>query len=87
MQRRDVLKGVALSGLVSGLLAHTVAAVAQDTPDSAAAKALAELAQWYAEGKVKPVIDQRLPMQDLMQAFERMGSRKVHGKLVMVNPA
>ena len=26
-------------------------------------QALAELARWYAEGKVKPVIDQRLPMQ------------------------
>ena len=38
-------------------------------------------------GKVKPVIDQRLPMSELMQAFERMGSRKVHGKLVMLNPA
>jgi hypothetical protein len=45
MQRRDLLKGAALSGLVSGLLSPTVAAVAQDTPNSAAAKALAELQQ------------------------------------------
>jgi NADPH2:quinone reductase len=49
------------------------------------AKALAELAQWYAQGKVKPVIDSRLPMQQLPQAFARMGSRQVRGKLVMTN--
>lgn len=49
------------------------------------AKALAELAQWYAQGKIKPVIDQRLPMPQLPQAFARMGSRQVQGKLVMVN--
>lgn len=45
MQRRELLKGVALSGLIGGILAPTVAAVAQGKPDSAAAKALAELQQ------------------------------------------
>ena len=49
------------------------------------ARALAELARWYAEGKVKPVIDQKLPMPELKQAFVRMGSRQVRGKLVMTN--
>jgi NADPH2:quinone reductase len=49
------------------------------------AKALGELAQWYAQGKVKPVIDSRLPMAQLPQAFARMGSRQVRGKLVMTN--
>ena len=49
------------------------------------ARALAELAQWYAKGLVKPVIDQRLPMKELPAAFARMGSRKVQGKLVMTN--
>jgi NADPH:quinone reductase len=49
------------------------------------AAALAELAKWYAEGKVKPVIDQRLPMIELPKAFAHMGSRQVRGKLVMVN--
>ena len=47
--------------------------------------ALTELARWYAEGKIKPVIDQRLPMPDLPAAFARMGSRQVRGKLVMIN--
>ena len=49
------------------------------------AKALGELARWYAEGKIKPVIDQKLPMPELKKAFERMGSRQVRGKLVMTN--
>jgi len=49
------------------------------------AQALAELAKWYAEGRIKPVIDSRLPMQRLPEAFARMGSRQVRGKLVMTN--
>ena len=47
--------------------------------------ALTELAAWYAKGVIKPVIDQRLPMTELPQAFARMGSRQVRGKLVMTN--
>lgn len=45
-----------------------------------------ELAQWYAQGKIKPVIDRTMPMADLKAAYERMGTRGVKGKLVMVNP-
>ena len=46
---------------------------------------LAELARWYAQGKVQPVIDRTLPMQDLKAAYAHMGSRGVMGKLVLVN--
>ena len=46
---------------------------------------MGELAQWYASGKIKPVIDRTMPMGDLKAAYERMGSRQVKGKLVMVN--
>ena len=46
---------------------------------------MATLAQWYAQGKVKPVIDRTLPMSELKQAYAVMGSRSVKGKLVMVN--
>lgn len=46
---------------------------------------MGELAQWYLEGKVKPVIDRTMPMAELKAAYERMGSRAVKGKLVMVN--
>ena len=46
---------------------------------------MAELAQWYAQGKVKPVIDRTLPKSVLKAAYAHMGSRGVMGKLVMVN--
>ena len=74
-----LLKGASIVGVFWGEFARR--------EPKANAMALAELASWYARGLVKPVIDQRLPMDQLMQAFERMGTRKVRGKLVMVNPA
>ena len=43
------------------------------------------LLNWYAQGKIKPVIDHTLPMSELKQAYTEMGSRGVMGKLVMVN--
>ena len=82
MQRRDVLKGVALSSLVSGLLAHTVAAVAQDTPDSsAAAKALAELQQALDQLEVafaSPAWKLRTP-QDFAEARRVLLHTLMHG--------
>ena len=50
------------------------------------AAALRQLAQWYAQGKIKPVLDQKLPMSSIHQAYARMGSRQVLGKLLLVNP-
>jgi len=73
-----LLKGASIVGVFWGEFARREPA--------ANARALAELAQWYAQGKVKPVIDRRLPMPELPQAFAYMGSRQVRGKLVMVNP-
>jgi NADPH2:quinone reductase len=52
----------------------------------ASAAALMQLAQWYAQGQIKPVIDARLPMAELPAAYARMGSRQVRGKLLLVNP-
>ena len=72
-----LLKGASIVGVFWGDFARR--------EPQANARMLAELAQWYAAGKVKPVIDQRLPMQELPQAFARMGTRQVQGKLVMVN--
>ena len=43
------------------------------------------LAQWYGSGKIKPVIDSTMPMSDLKAAFAHMASRKVQGKLVLIN--
>lgn len=44
-----------------------------------------ELATWYAQGRIKPVIDRTMPMAELKAAYAHMGSRAVKGKLVMVN--
>ena len=52
---------------------------------AAFAAAMRQLMQWYAQGLVKPVIDQRLPMAELQAAYARMGSRQVMGKLLLVN--
>ena len=53
----------------------------------ASAAGMAQLAQWYAAGLVKPVIDIQLPMSEIRAAYTRMASRKVMGKLVLVNPS
>ncbi len=49
------------------------------------AAALGELARWYGDGKVRPVVGETLPMAELLRAYQRMGSRQVMGKLVLVN--
>ena len=72
-----LLKGASLVGVFWGDFARR-------EPQANAAM-LGELAQWYAEGKVKPVIDSTVPMADLKAAYAHMGSRGVKGKLVMVN--
>lgn len=43
------------------------------------------LIDWYKEGKIKPFIDHKLPMSELKKAFSLMTSRKVRGKIVLVN--
>ena len=46
---------------------------------------MAELVQWYLQGRIKPVIDRTMPLSDLKAAYAHMGSRGVKGKLVLVN--
>ena len=57
---------------------------AQKEP-KANATMMTELANWYTQGKIKPVIDRTMPMAELKAAYAHMGSRGVMGKLVMVN--
>ncbi len=52
----------------------------------ASAAAMGQLAQWYAQGKIKPVLDRPLPMSEIRQAYQRMSSRQVLGKLLLLNP-
>jgi NADPH2:quinone reductase len=72
-----LLKGASIVGVFWG-------GFARNEPQ-ASASALAGLAQWYAQGKIKPVIDRTMPMAELKAAYAHMGSRGVKGKLVMVN--
>ena len=72
-----LLKGASIVGVFWGDFARR--------EPKANAAMMAELAKWYGEGKVKPVIDRTMPMAQLKQAYERMGSRADKGKLVMVN--
>lgn len=72
-----LLKGASLVGVFWGDFAKR-------EPQANAAMMMA-LAQWYAQGRIKPVIDSTLPLAELKAAYARMGSREVKGKLVMVN--
>ncbi len=72
-----LLKGASIVGVFWGDFARR-------EPQANAAM-MKELALWYAQGKVKPVIDRTMPMAQLKAAYAHMGSREVKGKLVMVN--
>lgn len=72
-----LLKGTAIVGVFWG-------SFSRHEPKAAAA-VLAELARWYGEGRIKPVIDRLMPMAELKAAYEYMGTRGVKGKVVMVN--
>jgi NADPH2:quinone reductase len=72
-----LLKGASLVGVFWGDFAKREPA--------ANSAMMHQLAQWYAQGQVKPVIHQILPMSELKQAFAVMGSRSVMGKLVLLN--
>ena len=72
-----LLKGASIVGVFWGEFAKR--------EPKANAAMMAELAQWYGQGKIKPVIDRTMPMAQLPQAYAHMGSRGVMGKLVMVN--
>jgi len=72
-----LLKGASIVGVFWG-------GFAKQEP-KANAVMMAELANWYAQGKIKPVIDRSMPMAELKAAYAHMGSRGVRGKLVMVN--
>lgn len=72
-----LLKGASVIGVFWGDFAKR-------EPD-ANRKLMFELASWCSDGKIKPVIDRTMPMAQLKDAYSYMGSRKVKGKLVMVN--
>lgn len=72
-----LLKGASIVGVFWGDFAKR-------EPQANAAM-MQTLAQMYARGQVKPLVDQTLPMSELPRAYAIMGSRAVKGKLVLVN--
>ncbi|MDO9235840.1 MAG: NADPH:quinone oxidoreductase family protein [Aquabacterium sp.] len=72
-----LLKGASVMGVFWGEFAK------REPQNNAAC--LMQLAAWYMEGKIKPVIEHKLPMSQLKEAFALMGSRQVRGKVVLVN--
>ena len=72
-----LLKGASIVGVFWGDFSRRESA--------ANAAMMEELAKWYSQGKIKPVIHKTMPMAELKQAYAEMGSRGVMGKLVMVN--
>jgi NADPH2:quinone reductase len=72
-----LLKGASIVGVFWGDFAKR--------EPQASVAALAELARWYGEGKVKPAIDRILPMAELKAAYAHMAAHGVKGKLVLVN--
>ena len=72
-----LLKGASIMGVFWGEFAR------REPQNNAAC--LMQLAAWYMQGKIKPVIEHKLPMSQLKEAFALMGSRQVRGKVVLVN--
>ena len=72
-----LLKGASLVGVFWGDFARR--------EPQANAQMMQTLGRWYAQGKIKPLVHQTLPMSELKKAYDLMGSRGVMGKLVMVN--
>lgn len=73
-----LLKGASIVGVFWGDFAKR--------EPKANAAMMQTLAGMYLKGRIKPVIDQTLPMQELPRAYAVMGARSVKGKLVLVNP-
>jgi len=72
----SLLKGAAIVGVFWGDFVRREPANFQ--------RDLRQLAQWYAEGKVTPVMDKTMTLADLHAAYARMAARQVVGKLVLL---
>jgi NADPH2:quinone reductase len=45
---------------------------------------VAELLQWYQEGKLMPCITHRLPLERSMEAIRLLTDRRAYGKVVII---
>jgi NADPH:quinone reductase len=48
------------------------------------ARTVAELLEWYGDGKLRPCITHRLPLERSVEAIRLLTERKAHGKIVVV---
>lgn len=46
-----------------------------------------QLARWYTEGKIRPIISERVSLRDTPAALQRMTERKIKGKVVVLPEA
>jgi NADPH2:quinone reductase len=72
---RILLKNISVMGLHWGAYARHEPARVPETFDA--------LFQLYAEGKIRPVIYRRYPLEQAPAALAALGSRKSHGKVVL----
>jgi NADPH2:quinone reductase len=49
-------------------------------------RSVEELFRWYREGKLRPCITHRLPLEQSVEAIRLLTDRKAHGKVVVVFP-
>ena len=47
-------------------------------------RSVEELVQWYGEGKLRPLVTHRLPLERSVEAIRLLTERKAHGKVVVV---
>jgi len=46
---------------------------------------LRQLEAWFVEGKIKPLVSERFPLERAREAIELIANRGVKGKIVVVN--
>jgi NADPH:quinone reductase len=46
-------------------------------------RSVEELLQWYGEGKLRPLVTHRLPLEQSVEAIRLLTDRKAHGKVVV----
>src|SRR5262245_32238135 len=48
------------------------------------ARSVDELMRWYGEGKLRPLVSHRMPLERTGEPIRRLTSRKAHGKIVVL---
>jgi len=46
-----------------------------------------ELMRWYGEGKLRPLVSHRMPLERTVEAIRLLTNRKAHGKIVVLPDA